>query len=248
MSMIFKWLFCLTSCILATGMNADVLKVHADNWAPYNYVENDRIVGISTELVEATLMRANIPYELVVMPWKRGYRETQTRKNSLLFTVNRTKRREALFKWVGPLFESQVYLHRLKSRDDITVTNLDDVKDYRVGILRGGSVQGYLDAHGFSEENYYLSSKADLLLKILFADRVDLIPGDRLDLAYQLNQSGRHYSDLEKALFLYGGSYYIAVNKDTSDEIVEQLQTALNELVSEGMQDQLINKYLSLQE
>lgn len=244
--MISKYIILLTSCILTTTINAEVLKVYADNWEPYNYVDNNQIVGISTELVEATLSRANIPYELVMMPWKRAYREVEFKKNALLFTVNRTESREKLFKWVGPILESEVYLYRLNNRDDIKINDISDVRGYSIGVLRGGAVQTFLDSHGFSDADYQIASKADLLLKLIFANRVDLIPGDRIDLAHQLKQTNKKLGDLEKAFFLYSGSYYIAVNIETPDEIVDKLQNALDELIQEGARERVVNKYMDL--
>ncbi|NVJ97527.1 MAG: transporter substrate-binding domain-containing protein [Alphaproteobacteria bacterium] len=75
---------------------------------PMNFTdpETGRVVGISTDLVSAIMREAGYDYSLVLMPWKRAYRQALLDENTCIFTTVRTPEREKLFKWVSPLFTS----------------------------------------------------------------------------------------------------------------------------------------------
>jgi polar amino acid transport system substrate-binding protein len=77
---------------------------YTESYPPANYMENDKLVGISVESLK--LMWANLgmsEQNVFLVPWARGYRNVLKTPNSALFTMSRTYAREHLFKWVGPL-------------------------------------------------------------------------------------------------------------------------------------------------
>lgn len=222
---------------------ADPLTIYMDIWPPYNYIENDQIIGLSTELIEAALHKTSFEYQIKAQPWMRAYLNVQKTPYTALYTVNRSPQREKLFKWVGPLYPSDVYLFKLKKRRDINVNQLSDAQHYKVGVLRGGSVHQFLVSHGFTEPNLDTQSYADAHLKMLYLERVDLVPGDSIDFRFQTKQLGYDFTLLEKSYLLYKGRYYMAFSLTTPDEVVERVQLALDEVIKEGLRDRLIEKY-----
>lgn len=224
----------------------DSLTVLTEEWLPYNYMEDEQIIGISTDLVVKALKMANFNYKISLKPWKRVYNETLKNKNTLLFTTSRTKQRENLFKWVGPLYPRRIVLYRLKSNKNIIVNNINDLKKYTIGVVRGASVEEYLISKGFKDQIHY--DKATIgkqsILK-LFLNRVDLIPGSEISMPFRMQKTPYKFSELEMAFVLINqGGYYIAVNKNTSDKIVKKIQIALDSLIKEGMREKIIKKYL----
>lgn len=80
---------------------------------------------------------------------------------------------------------------------------------------------------------------------MLLIGRFDLIPGDPLDLAYQMKSLGSKYSELEIAYFISDeGGYYMAANKETPDEILAKIQKYLKEVMTTGVRDRIIEKYV----
>jgi len=217
--------------------------VLTEDWPPYNYKKNEKIVGISTDLVITVLNKAGFDYNLEIYPWKRAYFETLKNPNTLLYTTSRTKNRENLFKWVGPLFPRQIVLYKLKTRNNIIVNNIKDLKKYRLGILRGGSVEEYLKSLQFT--NYESVTKEIQNILKLFAKRVDLIPGSDISMAFRMKETKYNFSDLKKEFILIDqGGYYIAINKSTSDKIVNKLQNTFKSLNRDDLINKITKKYL----
>ena len=100
-------------------------------------------------------------------------------------------------------------------------------------------------SRGFHEGQYYLANNSEQLIKMLFAKRIDLIPGDPLELKYKMNSVRYDYSNVEIACFLAdAGGYYMAVNKDTSVDLIEKVQKSLEKILAAGVREQLIEKYM----
>ncbi|GFM37787.1 substrate-binding periplasmic protein [Desulfovibrio psychrotolerans] len=230
---------------LSSAVKAQELTIFVDNWPPYNFMENGKIVGISTELIEAALQNADIKYKLVPHPFKRALLTVERTPNTMLYTVARIPQREDMFVWIGPLHSRKVYLYKLKNRTDIQINDLEDIKKYQTGVLSGGSVEQFFISNGFHENNYYVASNSEQLLKMLFAKRIDLIPGDPLDLEYQMSGLEHNYSSIETAHLLSDeGDYYMIANKKTSENILVTLQRSLEDVMATGAKDKIIQKYV----
>jgi polar amino acid transport system substrate-binding protein len=134
------------------------LTILLNDWPPYNFNKGGKLVGISTELVEAALQKANIKYKLLVYPFKRALYTVQETPNTLLFTVARIPELENMYKWNGPLHTREVYLYKLNSRSDIQINNIADIKQYKTSVLMGGSVEQFLKRNHFQENiDYYVT-------------------------------------------------------------------------------------------
>lgn len=224
---------------------AQKLTIFVDNWPPYNFTRNGNIVGISTDLIEMALQKANIQYEFVVYPFKRALLTVQRTPNTMLYTVARIPQRENMFAWIGPLHPRKLYLYKLKNRTDILIHDVEDIKKHHTAVLSGGSVEQFFISNGFHEDNYDLVNKSKQLLKMLFAERVDLIPGDPLDLAHQMKELNYEHSQIEIAFFLADeGGYYMVANKETPDKILKKIQESLETVLATGARDQIIQKYM----
>ncbi len=233
-------------CLPLQAFSDEKLTVLTEDWPPFNYMEDEKVVGISTDLVIEALKRAGYAFEIKMYPWKRAYQTTIETPNTILYTTSRTEIRENLFKWVGPLYPRQIIMYKLKKRTDIVVNSIDDLKIFQLGILNGGSVQEYLSANGFKNREHYqtVATEHQNLMK-LFKNRVDLIPGSEMSMAFRMKDTPYNYSDLQNAFVLIDkGGYYIAVNKNTSDQIVHRLQTVFDALIDEGLRGQITMRYL----
>ncbi len=228
-------------------MDPNKLQVLTEVWGPYNYMDGDKPVGLSTELVEAALKKAGIEYELWILPWKRAYTYTLDRPNTIIFTITRTPARENIFKWIGPLYYRKPYFYKLKSRTEVKASTFEELKLYRVGVINGGSTQETLISKGFVNGiNLSPVSNAHLNLDKLFLGRIDFTIGSAPKFIFQLKDNNKYkFEDMERTnLKLSEGDYYIAANKETPDEIVQKIQTALDQLIKDGLRNELWRKHL----
>ncbi len=82
------------------------LNFFTKNYAPFNYVEDNELRGIPAELLGKIFRQtksAKTLKDVKLVPWARGYKFAQHKKNTVLFSSTPTKAGEKLFKWVGPI-------------------------------------------------------------------------------------------------------------------------------------------------
>ena len=232
--------------LVTTKLYAQEITVIVSEWPPYNFTKEDKVVGISTELIERALKKANIEYKLVIYPFKRALNTVQKTPYTMFYTVARTAELENKYKWIGPLHNIDVYLYKLNSRSDIKINSLADIKDYKTSVLMGGSVENFFMHNWFKEDiNYDVKVNSKQLLKALFKNRTDLIPGDPLDLAYQMQEMGYKSSNIEKAYLLSNQvSYYMIANKKIEDSIITKIQKSLDEILATDEKQKIMKKYL----
>ncbi len=100
--------------------------------------------------------------------------------------------------------------------------------------MRGEPMHQYFIDKGL-KANLDITSTHENNIRKLFRERFDLITGNELSLRYQIKKYGFSSEAIEKAFPLVDkGGYYMAVNRQTSIEIVEKLEAAFNELQNSG--------------
>ncbi len=226
------------------------IKIVTYEWAPYNYSENSKIIGISTEIVRAILNKANLKADYSVYPWARAYQMAQEEENVLIYTIRRTPEREHLFKWVGPITPpSNSFLYKLKKRKNIIINSLEDAKQYNIGVVNRDSMHQYLLTNGFEEgKNFELVPKDILNLWKIFSNRIDLIIWTELTLPIKAKEIDLPYNQLEKVFLLWKDKegYYLAFSKRTSNAIVERARTAFDQIRIEGKIESAVERYLEI--
>ncbi|MGE8504056.1 amino acid ABC transporter substrate-binding protein (PAAT family) [Ectopseudomonas oleovorans] len=217
-----------------------------ENFPPFNmavddknFARDDGIDGISADIVREMFKRAGIDYTLTLrFPWDRLYRLTLDKPNYGLFSTTYTEERKPLFKWVGPLAKTGWVLLAAPG-NDIKVASLQDAAKYRVGAYKNDAVSQHLESQGLEPINALRDQEN---VKKLVRGQIDLWattdPVGRY-LAKQEDVSG-----LNTVLRFNDAELYLALNKDTPDEVVERLQKALDELRSEGFIDDITENYL----
>lgn len=231
--------------LFSTISIASELTVYTEEWPPYNFTSNGKIVGISTELVKAALKKSGFRYKIVMAPWKRAYKIVKNNKNTILYTTSRTGKREMEFKWIGPLYPRRVNLYKLKKRKDIKLNTVSDLKGYKISVIRGGSTEELLTSKGLIKDKHFTAvTRVNQCILMLFFDRVDLIPGGQESFLYLIKKMNFNINDLEIAFTLVDDVYYyMAVNLSTSDEVVFSIQKALDELIFSGYKTEIYKKY-----
>ena len=175
-------------------------------------------------------------------PWARAYKITLEEENTAVFMTVRNDKRENLFKWVGPLAPRAMWLYRLKERKDIQLKNLDDAQNYLIAGYKNSADTNYMQELGF---NVKVVTGQNLLTRMLVEKRVDLISSLELSMAARLKEQGLTYERVEKATLLDGRfDYYLAINKQTDDAIINKLQAALDKIKKNGAYKEIEAKYL----
>ncbi|OGB28166.1 MAG: hypothetical protein A3F78_04110 [Burkholderiales bacterium RIFCSPLOWO2_12_FULL_61_40] len=229
---------------VALSAFAQKVTVVTEEYPPYNYLDSSKkISGISTDVVEEVLKRAKIDYQIGMYPWARAYQMAQDDPNVLIYSIGRSEKREAMFKWVDVIAPYNVYLYRLKSRTDIKATDLAGAKNLKIGAVREDVRAQYLEKEGLKLD---LVTDDGINTKKLAAERIDLFPIDELGMVALYKREGMDPASVVKVVKLdaLSSGLYMAFSKQTSDELVNKSKKALQEMQKDGTIDKIKAKYL----
>lgn len=248
--MIMKKFF-MTMAIVASltlSGQAEMIHVVGTEYPPFTHTspEDGKPTGFAIELLQTMFEDLSIDSRIELFTWKRAEVLLTDNPNTLALMA-RTEQRETLYKWVGPVYPRTLYLYRLKTRPDLQLNTIDDVKSYKVGVVRGyASVTEVLNA-GVPQNNLDEVSADSLNIKKLFSHRIDFLPNNDMVLAHLLRQEGYSFDQVEHAFVITpeGQSYfYYGLNRSTDDALVQKLQNALETLKSDGRYDAILQRYL----
>lgn len=202
----------------------------------FSYLQNGKVTGPASEVVEATLKRAGLnDYRLALYPWARAYDMAQQEPNVLIYLIARTTAREAMFKWTGEVMRMEYPVYKLRERKDIVVPDLQAAKNYSVGVMRDDVRHEYLKAQGFTK--LVVSAQNADNFKKLLNQQVQLVPMPERD-AIQLCEDAKvDFARLEQVFTLDAltTGLYMAYSPSTPDDIVARTRTAFNSLKAEGV-------------
>jgi len=210
------------------------------DYRPLNYLHNGELKGPSIEIVKLLQKKLNLKEKIILLPWKRGYRTTENTINTALFSTTRTIEREDLFKWVGPLAQKQYNIYALKS-SNIIIDNFSQIKNYTVGVERSTINEHMLRSRGiskFSKVNYPMQNLSMLLKK-----RIDLWSISSSTFHETLIEAHIDPNMLEVVYSLRKAKLYIAFNKDTADNTINEWQKAYDDLYDSGKVKEIFKKH-----
>ena len=138
---------------LASNSRGQELTVYTEDYKPFQYIDTGgALTGFGVELVKKIFAGAEVDINkdlIRLYPWARAYAKVLQEKNSAVFMTVRTKQREPLFKWVGPLAPRMMWLYKLKKRADIQLNALVDAKRYKIGGYNQSADTNYMLKLGF---------------------------------------------------------------------------------------------------
>lgn len=204
---------------------------------PYNYLENSKITGASTEIVQELLKRANMKAQFHLWPWNRSLRQAETKAHTFVYSTARNAKREKKFKWVGPLISDKWLIHTLESNPITYSEDLNSLKKYKVAGLVGEADTEHMRDLGFDVE---FVNDLQLNIKKLKSGRVVLFPST----AAYAKLIGEKYNIKFKAVAeLKQADLYAAFNLKTPDETVNKLNAILAEMRKDGTIRKILKKY-----
>ncbi len=234
-------------CIAIGSVNAQDITAVTEEWPPYNYTENNKVMGVVTEIVKATLNSTGMRWKIEVLPWARAYKTASVQENVLIYTIFRLPNRENLFKWIKiDGLSTHMYLFSPKFRSDIVIHSLEDAKKYKIGVTRETSTHHFLTSKGFQEQvNLFpVTSEIQNAFKADPGRRtLDLTTGDRLSLARWLKIYNFPPDYWKEELLLFKQDFYMAVGKKTSDAVVDRIRAGFEKIKADGTLEKIVEKY-----
>ncbi len=233
-------LFILLSASIAQLAFAQQLTIYTEEFPPFNFSQEGKISGVSTEVVQRVLSDAGFKAKFVSLPWEQAYGQVQQKENALIYSISRRPNRENLFKWVGILTPTTYSVFGLASRKDIRVNKLEDLKKYRIGVVKDDAREQYLLGKGFQLSDFKRIGGKDPQnknLKKLISNQIDVWPMPDAVAYYVAKQQGHDNPAglLRKVYPLneLSGGYYLAASLGTSDQVVARVAAALENFKKE---------------
>ena len=126
-----------------------------------------------------------------------------------------------------------------KGDSPITLGSLDEAKKYRIGAYKGDAIAEFLGKNGF---------EADLALRD--QENAQKLVKGQIDLWASGDPAGRYLAKqegvtgLKTVLRFNSDQLYLALNRETPDEVVQKLQAARDGMRKEGFVEDILNSYL----
>ncbi|UAA38293.1 transporter substrate-binding domain-containing protein [Paraneptunicella aestuarii] len=229
----FLFVFWFWATLFCYGAYAETLEVVTEETPPLQYMVDGELRGRSTEIVRDVLATAGLEANFKVYPWARAYNIAKNNKNTLIYSILRTQNRERHFAWIGAIGHFKLGFVHLSDRTDIKLKTFDDVKKWRLGVIREDFTQQYFIDLGFKEdENFILRGTLKELVNLMFSRKIDLFVGD-LTLIHPLAKAyGFDETQLSVQFFPedFDRDVYLAANINTDKAVVDALTKALEEV------------------
>jgi polar amino acid transport system substrate-binding protein len=210
---------------------------------PFNYTDQGKVVGLSTEIVAELGKRGAITLQIKSMPWEQAYLAAQRDKETCIYSTARLENRERLFSWIGPIAMNQWVLIG-KSDFAGSVKTVEDARKYRVGVVAKDAKIEFLMGKGVTDLREV--SEDGLNPPRLMLNRDD---PNRIDLwatsAYGARQTAARakVKDLKMVLNLTKIPLYLACGRNTSPETVRALGQAFDRASKDGTLKRITGRY-----
>lgn len=214
------------------------LEITTEHNPPFNFWDDKRITGISTDILMEMGRRAGVPLNIQMLPWARAYQSALSTPDTCVYSTVRMPEREASFKWIGPLATNKWALF---ARDDFNrkIATIDDARPYRIGGVARDAKSLYLKSLGFS--NIDLVGDDSLNLAKLLGGRIDLwITGLYKTGDSSVRNEGKR---IKPVLVVREVEYFLACHPNTSNTALHALSQALKTLQKEGYVQSVTRRY-----
>lgn len=211
-----------------------------EEYPPFNMLDErtKEPTGITVDKVVELMRRAREPFTITSYPWPRAYQMALQTENTCVFSTSRTKEREALFTWIGPLAKSDWAI--FARADDVRKPKtLEDVRPFTIGGYNNAATGEYLKLHGYKVD---LAINDHLNIQKLLKNRIDFwATGDLLG-KYLIGKAG--LTGQIVPLFKFELSeLYVACNRSMNPQRADEFNRILKEMDRDGSSAAIEKKY-----
>lgn len=235
-------LFSLLFALLCTGSQAQTLRIATLDWAPYVGPDLPGH-GLASRILDEALALNGDKAELVFLPWQRALNETREGRFDALMPAYLSADRSRDFYTSMPLLDSQLgFFRRRDHAITITPGDLDSLRPYRIGVVRGYVNQSAFDAADFLNKEVVSNDWQNL--EKLLRGRIDLAVVDRYTGYQLLDQNAPALRDqlvfVEPPLDIKPLYVLVPKNRPEGEALAASLDRSLRTLRRSGRLQQLI--------
>ena len=179
----------------------------------------ERLLAKENTILRAIMSHAKVNYKLELLPFKRAYATTLRTPNSCLFAISQTSEREALFRWISPIYSTRWSFFQ-RPDSEIFLESIEDIKPYRIV-----AVSGYASANALSQTDHkdvLLASNLASAVRMLYHGRVDLLLGGKLEVQSVAQAAG--FQQPIEGLVYRESTHSFGCNLETNDTLIQKIK------------------------
>jgi polar amino acid transport system substrate-binding protein len=223
------------------GGGPDKIRVATDaTWAPFEYVdtETEEIVGFDIDLFDAIALRANLTVEYENVAWEPLLAGMATGTyDAAISSITIKPDRLAKMNFSHPYFTAGQIITTLKSNTDIT--GPETLSGKSVGVQTGTTGDDLATSINGTDVKRY--DEIGLAFVALMTNVIDAVICDN-PVAYGYVAK---YDTLKNVGEVMSSEEYGIAVKKGEEELLEKINTALDELLDEGIIEELTEKWLT---
>ncbi len=172
----FVFMLISIMALAAKSVAAEKVVIVDSRWLPYygQFLPN---YGIVPEIVSAAYKAADYNVEFNFMSWSRALESVKKGKYDAVATASITEERAKHYLYSEPFLASPIVFFKKKNSPINTWNSLDDLKAYKIGVLKGYAYSPEFDNAGFLKK--VVARSEVLSFKKLFYEQADLIVMDQ---------------------------------------------------------------------
>jgi polar amino acid transport system substrate-binding protein len=213
------------------------------NYPPITFKnKNNQPDGLAVEVTKKIMQNLKLKQKIDMLPWARAYSLAQTKPNIVLFSVSRTKQRDKLFQWAGPIYSMKSSFYAKKD-SKIKINNLEDAKKLKkIGTYFECFDEQFLKQQEFKN----LKSTRNNIVNIrkLLRGRLDTISATNVTIKDMLKEANASFEDIKNVYTFMSVGVYYAFSKDIPFEVVDAWRKELEKLRSSGELQKIRDKWL----
>lgn len=195
------------------------------------------------ELVREMMIKLKFtPRIYQIVPFKRGLAMIkQNRAAYALFNTGKRPDRIGQMKFVGPLTQDINYLYELDAKPS-GIKALKDAKGLKLCVNRGGNMDTFATNNGFID---IIRNNYERCFEMLVRGRVQFAAISHLDVSGVLKNANINPSLIQNTkVYLFKSEGSLSFSNQVPDDVIQNWQSALNEIKKSGRYDILLQQYL----
>jgi polar amino acid transport system substrate-binding protein len=244
--------FCLILCLVlfagsvyATQKNikgTPGLTMLTEEYPPVTFMKDGKVAGFVTDIVREIIARQGIPDKIRLISWDEAYGVALSTPYVVLFSAERTEKREKLFQWVGPVGKNSAIFYAKKG-SGIKINSLEEAgKLAAIATTTNWFTEQYLKSKGFT--NLVSSPLPTTNVKQLMDGSVQVSIFTDITIPEIVKKAGYSMDDLEPVFPVSNTYFYIAMSLGTPVEMVKKWQATLDGMKADGAFEKIYRSYI----
>lgn len=206
-------------------------------YPPFNYSDNDKLVGFDIEIGTAIAEELGMEAKPVTNPWQTIIAALQSDKfDAIIGSMAITAERLDEVNFTEPYYESgaQIFV----AEDNDTINDPNDLKDKKIGVVVSSTFEE--NAKEFTDEVSTYDSDVTALQDLLVKGRIDAVITDQLVGMYAINENDLKIKRVGEPIYL--DQMGIAITKE-NEQLLKDVNNALETIIENGTYAEISEKY-----